>query len=130
MPYYVTRRLMDALNGAGKALSTSRVLVLGVAYKADIDDLRESPAIRIVELLAKKGADVVYHDPHVERFEAGGREIARVGLTTEELAAADAVLVVTAHRNVDYGLVAKEAALVLDTRNALEGLGASNVVRL
>jgi len=130
MPYYVVRRLMDALNEQGKALSTSRVLVLGVAYKADIDDMRESPAIRIVELLDVKGASVAYHDPYVADLKVGGRSVERVELTAQTVEAADAVLVITAHNGVDYALVADKAALVLDTRNALKGFEGAPIVRL
>jgi UDP-N-acetyl-D-glucosamine dehydrogenase len=130
MPYYVIDRLMDALNAHRKPLADSRVLVLGVAYKADIDDMRESPAIRIAELLLEKEADVVYHDPFVPSFAVSGTEIPSVDLTAETVAAADVVLVITAHSDVDYALVAREASLVLDTRNALEQYDGGNVVRL
>jgi len=119
MPYYVIRRLMDALNDQRRALSGSRILVLGVAYKADIDDMRESPAIKIVELLREKGADVIYHDPHVPAFDIGGVPVPHASLTAESVAAADAVLIVTDHKSVDYDLVVENARLVLDTRNVL-----------
>ncbi|MDZ4063951.1 MAG: nucleotide sugar dehydrogenase, partial [Coriobacteriia bacterium] len=130
MPYYVVQRLMDALNGHRKSLGGSRVLILGVAYKADIDDMRESPAIKIAELLLAKESDLVFHDPFVARFAVGGAEIPRVDLTAEEVAAADAILLVTDHSNVDYELVASSAALVLDTRNALRAYDGDNVARL
>jgi UDP-N-acetyl-D-glucosamine dehydrogenase len=130
MPYYVVRRLMDALNTAGKALSKSRILVLGVAYKSDIDDMRESPAIRITELLMHKGAEVIYHDPHVPTFEVNGTVLASSALTEQIVAESDAVLVVTAHRGVDYRLVADTAQLVLDTRNAMKGFESERIVRL
>ena len=130
MPYYVVQRLMNALNTRHKSLAGARVLVLGVAYKANIDDMRESPAIRITELLLDKRADVVYHDPFVPRFSVSGREVPSVQLTAEEVAAADAVLIVTNHRGVDYDLVAEKADLVLDTRNVLSGVGRENVVLL
>jgi UDP-N-acetyl-D-glucosamine dehydrogenase len=108
MPYYVIDRLMDALNAQRKPLADSKVLVLGVAYKAD----------------------VVYHDPFVPSFAVSGTEIPSVDLTAETVAAADVVLVITAHSDVDYALVAREASLVLDTRNALEQYDGGNVVRL
>ncbi|MCK8114598.1 nucleotide sugar dehydrogenase [Anaerosoma tenue] len=130
MPYYVIDRLMDALNAQRKPLADSKVLVLGVAYKADIDDMRESPAIRIAELLLEKEADVVYHDPFVPSFAVSGTDIPAVDLTAETVAAADVVLIITAHSDVDYALVAREASLVLDTRNALEQYDGGNVVRL
>lgn len=130
MPYYVVQRLMDAMNRQRKALAGSKVLVLGVAYKADIDDMRESPAIRIVELLREKEAEVVYHDPYVPRFAVAGTEIPKVDLTAETVAAADVVLIITAHKNLDYALVAESANLVLDTRNAMWQFDSPEVVRL
>lgn len=130
MPYYVVQRLMEVLNDQGKALSTSRVLMLGVAYKGDIDDVRESPAIRIAELLHEKCAEVVYHDPYVAEFKVGDETLSSCPLTAECLASADAVLVVTGHRSVDYQLVADNAKIVLDTRNAMKDIEGERVVRL
>jgi UDP-N-acetyl-D-glucosamine dehydrogenase len=130
MPYYVASRLMDALNAQCKALSGSRVLMLGVAYKPDIDDMRESPAIRVAELLVEKGAELVYCDPYVERFSAGGAEVPRVELTEAELKLADVALVITAHKVFDYGMVQRESRLVFDTRNSLWNHPGGNVVRL
>jgi len=130
MPYYVARRLMDALNRRGKSLSGSRVMVLGVAYKNDIDDLRESPAIKTAELLLDKGADVVYHDPFVEEFIVAGARLPSCALNAETVSNADAVLIITAHTGVDYELVARSANLVLDTRNAMNAHRGENVVRL
>ena len=130
MPYYVVTRLMEALNTQRKSLAGSRVLMLGVAYKGDIDDTRESPAIKIAELLSEKGAAVVFHDPYVPVFRAGGREVPSVELTAAELFAADSVLVVTDHRNIDYQLVVDSASLILDTRNALKAFDDDKVVRL
>ena len=129
MPYYVVRRLMDALNGQRKPLADARVLVLGVAYKADIDDVRESPAIKVAELLRDKSAEVVYHDPFVASFSAGGAPVPSVDLTAAEVAAADAVLLITDHRGIDYNLVVEHAQLVLDTRNVLKAHDKETVVR-
>ncbi len=130
MPYYVVRRLMDALNSQRKPLAGSRVMVLGVAYKADIDDMRESPAIKVAELLFEKEADVVYHDPHVPVFRANGHDVPRVCLTAEEVSAADAVVLVTGHEGVDYQLVVDNAQLMLDTRNTLARFESDNITRL
>ncbi len=130
MPYYVVQRLMDVLNDQGKALSTSRVLMLGVAYKGDIDDVRESPAIRIAELLREKCSEVIYHDPYVSKFKAGGETLESCALTAECVALADAVLVITGHSSVDYQLVADNAKVVLDTRNAMKDIESDRVVRL
>jgi UDP-N-acetyl-D-glucosamine dehydrogenase len=130
MPYYVVTRLMDALNTRRKSLAGARVLVLGVAYKNDIDDTRESPAIKVIELLLDKEADVSYHDPYVPEFPVGGRVLRSVDLTPEAIASADAVLVLTGHSNVDYAAVARGAQFVLDTRNALKDFPSEKVVRL
>ena len=130
MPYYVVERLTSALNTHRKPLAGSRVLILGIAYKANIDDMRESPAIKIAQVLLGKEADVVYHDPHVATFNVGGVDIPHVELTAEELAATDAVVVVTDHAIVDYQLVVEKSQLILDTRNALKSYADDKVVRL
>jgi UDP-N-acetyl-D-glucosamine dehydrogenase len=130
MPYYVVSRLMDALNNHHKSLAGSTVLMLGVAYKANIDDMRESPAIKITELLLAKGANLVYHDPHVPEYRVGGVSMTSAALTPELVADADAVLLVTDHGGVDYAMVADKAQLVLDTRNALCAFRDPKVVRL
>ena len=123
MPAFWVSKLQDALNDAGKALKGSRVLVLGVAYKKDIDDLRESPALEILSLLSQKGAAVRYHDPYVPEIADDGHTPAgavgrSVPLTDAELRAADAVLIVTDHSEIDYGRVGQLSQLVIDTRNA------------
>lgn len=105
-------------------------MVLGVAYKNDIDDLRESPAIKTAELLLEKGAEVCYHDPFVSEFVVQGEDIPSSGLDAESCGSADAVLIITAHSNVDYELVARFSDLVLDTRNALSAFEGENIVRL
>ena len=130
MPYYVVERLSRALNTHRKPLAGSRILVLGVAYKANIDDMRESPAIKIAELLLDAEADVVYHDPFVPAFSVRGVQVPSVQLTEDEVAKSDAVLVVTDHTNVDYHAVVRSAKLVLDTRNALKEFDSDKVVRL
>jgi UDP-N-acetyl-D-glucosamine dehydrogenase len=130
MPYYVVNRLMAALNEHRKPLAGSKVLMLGVAYKADIDDLRESPAIKVAKLLLKAGADLSYHDPYVPHFEADGRHLDSVELTPERLAGCEAVVIITNHSSVDYAMVAASAPLVLDTRNALNAFSADTIVRL
>jgi UDP-N-acetyl-D-glucosamine dehydrogenase len=130
MPYYVVTRLMEALNTQRKSLAGAKVLLLGVAYKRDIDDLRESPAIRIAELISQKGGAVVYHDAWVPEFIVGGESVPAIELTKEALSAVDAVVLVTDHSNVDYEAVLADAPLVLDTRNALDSYGSPKVVRL
>jgi UDP-N-acetyl-D-glucosamine dehydrogenase len=118
MPEYVVRKVARALNDDRKAVNGSRVLVLGVAYKKDIDDMRESPALDVMRLLEERGADVRYHDPFVPRFRENGHEFVGVALTREELAGSDAIVIVTDHSAVDYQMVADHATLVVDTRNA------------
>jgi len=130
MPYYVVNRLLDAMNDQRKALFGSKVLVLGVAYKADIDDMRESPAIKVASLIKTKGADIVYHDPWITEFIVDGKLVESVDLTAETLAEVDAVIIVTDHSNVDYQLVVDESKLILDTRNVLKSFNSPKVVRL
>jgi UDP-N-acetyl-D-glucosamine dehydrogenase len=125
MPRYVVQRTMEALNARGKAMKGARILVLGLAYKKDVDDMRESPSVRIIELLQERGAHVVYHDPHVPRVPRMRQhhlDMVSVPLTDEALASADAVLVATDHSSVDYARVVERAALVVDTRNACRGV--------
>lgn len=121
MPHYVVMRLMEALNDRGRALKGSKVLVLGLAYKKDVDDVRESPSFEVIELLEHKGAQVDYHDPFVPKtFKTRRHDLEMVSqpLTPEALASYDAVVIVTDHSNVDYAHVVKHARFVLDTRNA------------
>ncbi len=121
MPYYVVDRLMRALSDRHRPMRGARVLVVGAAYKADVDDMRESPSLKLMKLLMERGALVTYHDPHVTALtpEHGGLELASVELSAAELAAQDAVLVATAHTSVDYELIAQHAPLVIDTRNVM-----------
>lgn len=131
MPHYVVDKVQDALNGVGRALRGSRVLVLGVAYKRDIDDVRESPALDVMRLLEEKGAEVVYHDPYVEVLKGeGGEEKRSVALTADELSRADVVVITTDHTTVDYGWVVEHSRLVVDTRNATAGLDAPHIIGL
>jgi UDP-N-acetyl-D-glucosamine dehydrogenase len=119
MPMFWVRKLSEALNTQGKAVRGASVLVLGVAYKRDIDDIRESPALDIIRLLAGQGARVSYSDPHVPRFQEDGQEFRSVELTPAAVTAADCVMIVTDHSAVDYGMIKQRAKLVVDTRNAL-----------
>ncbi|HEX8775845.1 MAG TPA: nucleotide sugar dehydrogenase [Pyrinomonadaceae bacterium] len=128
MPEHVVTLVVDGLNDERKALNGSRVLLLGVAYKKDINDVRESPALSIIDRLRAKGAEVTYHDPFVEevRFddahtEGGGEALRSVELTDEELSRADCVVIVTDHSSIDYRRVVGLASLIVDTRNALSG---------
>jgi UDP-N-acetyl-D-glucosamine dehydrogenase len=119
MPVFWVRKVAEALNGAGRAVRGAKVLVLGVAYKRDIDDIRESPALDIIRLLEQQGAEVAYHDPHVAVFREDGREYRSVPLSRDALEAADCVMVVTDHSAIDFHLVKRHARLAVDTRRAL-----------
>jgi UDP-N-acetyl-D-glucosamine dehydrogenase len=130
MPYFCRSLVSQALNHhAQKAMKGSKILVLGVAYKPDISDMRESPAVKIVSLLQKAGAEVSYHDPHVPSFSEHGVELESVAL---EPAAYDCVVVVTDHSSIDYDALVEEAAVVVDLRNATgaKGTAAANVYKL
>jgi len=122
MPEFVVGKVGQALNRAGKAVNGSRVLVLGVAYKSDVDDVRESPALDIIRLLEAAGAEVEYHDPFVPRLEEDGRTWVGVPLTDEVLDAVDVAVIVTNHSAVDHTRVFERASIVVDSRNATRGL--------
>lgn len=138
MPEHVVRKVTAGLNLAGKALHGARVLVLGVAFKRDIDDARNSPAQRVIELLLDSGAEVEYHDPYVSTFRVGGTALHRSRMTLHStplaagLAAADAVVIITGHSNVDYAQVVAGCPVVVDAVNVTSALpaGAGRVIRL
>ena len=128
MPDHVVQLISDGLNDGRKAMNGSRILLLGVAYKRDIDDVRESPALSIIDRLRAKGAEVHYHDPFVKQIrfddahtEGGGDPLASEPLTDEALSAADCIVIVTDHSDIDYSRVCRLAPLIVDTRNALNG---------
>jgi UDP-N-acetyl-D-glucosamine dehydrogenase len=124
MPYYCRSRVSQALNhGAHKSLAGSRVLVLGVAYKADISDFRESPALKLIELLENAGATVAYHDAHVPALVSDGIDMSSAAL---EPAQYDAVVIATAHSGIDYAWLVEEAQLVVDLRNATGRAGVTS----
>jgi UDP-N-acetyl-D-glucosamine dehydrogenase len=128
MPYYVVERLAEAVDRSGRAFSGSRILMLGAAYKKNVDDMRESPSLKLIELIEARGALVDYHDPHIPELPptrkhgplAGRRSIA---LTPESIGGYDAVLVATDHDNVEYRLVSDHARLIVDTRNVFAKAG-------
>ena len=131
MPEYCAQRAMGALNERKKAMNGAKVLVLGVAYKQDIDDYRESPALRVIESLRKLGAQVSFYDPYVETYRYQGREERRIpALDEEALRAADLVVVTTAHTCVDYDFVAEHADLIFDTKNALKNVQKRDNIRV
>jgi UDP-N-acetyl-D-glucosamine dehydrogenase len=122
MPYHVVERIVEALNDLEKGLKGARILVLGAAYKRDVDDVRESPALKIMELLMERGAQVDYHDPYVPALHKMRHydysQMRSVPLTPKNLSLADCVVIVTDHSAYAYQMIAKHAPLLLDTRNA------------
>jgi UDP-N-acetyl-D-glucosamine dehydrogenase len=129
MPHFVVDKVQNALNDHTKPLKGSRVHIMGVAYKRDIDDVRESPALDIIHLLVKRGAKVTYSDPFVPKLKADGMEMEAV-CECEGLAQADCVVIVTDHKAFNYGRIVDQSKLVVDTRNALKGMESPKIVRL
>jgi UDP-N-acetyl-D-glucosamine dehydrogenase len=134
MPRYVVGRILESMNDRGKTLKGSRVLVLGAAYKPDIDDVRESPALDVIALLKKKGAKVEYHDPYIPRIhhEGEGWQMDSITDLMKAVQEADAIIIVTNHSSYDYAAILRQAKFVFDTRNALGKLAPNDpkVVRL
>lgn len=132
MPRFAVNKVQDALNSVEKSVKGSRILVLGVAYKPDIDDLRESPALDVIHLLKQKGADVRYHDPYIPSFRHDGWGMQSVSDLMTEVKAADCVVIVTNHNSYDYPAILNAASLIVDTRNALgeSGKASQKVVKL
>jgi len=130
MPYFVVENIVEAMSQQGKALRGSRVLVLGLAYKRDIDDLRESPALTIIELLQKRGAHVEYNDPFFPTVGQGRKYALNMTCTPlDRIPEFDGVVIVTDHSQYDYAGIVRQAKLVVDTRNATRGIGAPHIVR-
>ncbi len=130
MPYHVVSRVREALNSRRKSVRGSRVLVLGVAYKADIDDVRESPSLDILDILEKEGAKVSFCDPYLDSIHHAGRKLKGVPFRASTLRSADCVVIATAHKVFDYTLVARQAKTIVDSRNALKGRRTRGVFRL
>lgn len=132
MPRYVVAKVQDALNDQAKPLKGSSVLVIGAAYKPDVDDIRESPALDIIGLLRQKGAEVDYHDPYIPKITHDDWFLESVPDFIEVASTADCVVIVTNHTTYDYPQILEKAQLIIDTRNALGdgGRSDSRVVRL
>jgi len=125
MPYYVVRKTIDALNDHGKSIKGAKILILGLAYKKDVDDVRESPSLKLIELLLEYGAQVDYNDPHVPAMKKMRKykfPMKSVPLTAECLKKYDCLLVSTDHSAYDYDFIARHSALVVDTRNAMKAV--------
>jgi len=130
MPYHVIFRILEFLNNRGKSLNGAKILVLGVAYKKDVEDTRESPALKIIQLLREKGAEVSYNDPYVSQIHMPAGGMKSVELSGECLASVDCVVIATDHSCYDMGEVVARAKLVFDTRGVTSGLKQDNIVRL
>jgi UDP-N-acetyl-D-glucosamine dehydrogenase len=130
MPAYVASRIGDALNDAGKAVRGADILVLGVAYKVDVGDIRESPAIKVMTHLHRRGANVSFHDPYVEAVNVNGDVLRRSQLTRKAISGSDCVAILTPHSGFDFEWIAAHSRLIFDARNAYSNGRRDNVVRL
>lgn len=131
MPHYVVDRIIAALNENKKALKGSKIFVIGITYKKDINDMREAPSFAIINSLVEKEAKVQYYDPLIPSFEVDGLKLKSVDLTKDSVASSDCVVIVTDHSSMDYKLIADNASIILDTRNALRAFkGRKNIVTL
>ncbi|HVV43954.1 MAG TPA: UDP binding domain-containing protein, partial [Bryobacteraceae bacterium] len=128
MPHFVVDKVQNALNDAGKAVKGARIHVMGVAYKRDIEDVRESPALDVLLLLKRRGAIVSYSDPHVAHLRADGLEMEAA--PEDSAAAADCVVIITNHSAFNYQALVDRASLIVDARNALKGFVSEKIVRL
>jgi UDP-N-acetyl-D-glucosamine dehydrogenase len=133
MPYFVVQKVADALNGVEKSIKGSKILVLGAAYKKDVDDIRESPSVKIITLLQDKGAVISYHDPYIpvirDMRDYPGLEMSGVKLTKDILAGSDCVLLLTDHSCFDHEMIMYYSPLIIDTRNAFKKYNSSKVVK-
>lgn len=130
MPRHVVSKVSEALNLEGKAVRNARILILGMAYKRDINDLRESPSLEVYRLLKLQGAEIDFHDPHVGGFKEGDEVVKGKVLTGTSLAGYDCVVLATNHTAFDYQWIAEHAQLIVDTRNAFKGIQAPHILRL
>jgi UDP-N-acetyl-D-glucosamine dehydrogenase len=131
MPGYVVQMIVDALNDREKAVRGARILVLGVAYKANVADTRDSPALEIIDTLRRKGASVGYHDPHVASLRIDGASLQALAWDHLDLKAWDVIVILTAHDGYDWKRIVQEGALIIDTRNATAGIESTvSVLRL
>ncbi len=130
MPYYVTSRILEVLNTRGKSLKEAKVLVLGVTYKKDVGDTRESPSLKLIQLLREKGAKVDYNDPYIPTVQLGQDTLVSVELADGNLALADCVVIATAHSCYDYQYIVSKSSLIFDTRGITKGFTSKNIFRL
>lgn len=130
MPEYIVQRIVDVLNTHSKSVKGAKILILGVAYKKDIEDLRESPALRVIELLLEKKAKVSYHDPYISEIKENNTRLKSIKLEKKVTGNYDCVVILTDHSCYDLKAIARESKLVFDTRGCTVGIIADNVIRL
>jgi UDP-N-acetyl-D-glucosamine dehydrogenase len=130
MPYYVAEKVFEALRLVGVSACKANVIILGMAFKKDVADTRNSPAMKVMSLLSREVAMVRYNDPYVERIEVNGQTVKSIALSPQALSDADCVLIATDHSSYDYAWIVKNAKIVVDTRNATRGLGGGRVLKL
>jgi len=130
MPYFVTNKIIDGLNGFRKSVNGSKILVLGVAYKKDIDDIRESPALDIIKILKEKGAEVIFNDPNVPFIKTDELKMSSVVIDEELLKKMDCVVITTDHSGYNWEWITENANLIVDTRNATRGINKEKIIRL
>ncbi|HSW35288.1 MAG TPA: nucleotide sugar dehydrogenase [Candidatus Limnocylindrales bacterium] len=130
MPQHVVERAMEILNDTGKPIRGTNIMLLGMAYKRDIGDLRESPALKVARLLADRGAVLTYHDPYIPKVDEKGLTLCSIDLNPQNLAIQDLVIITTDHSNLDYRMVVEHASSIFDTRNATKGLESLKIIRL
>lgn len=130
MPEYIVERIVGALNTRRKSVKGAKILILGVAYKKDIEDMRESPALRVIELLIEKKAIIQYHDPYIQNIKEGNRRLKSIKLEGKVLSYYDCVVIVTDHSCYDLKSVVKDSKLVFDTRGCTVGIDSTNIIRL
>ena len=128
MPRFVVERVVDALNSKGKAMRGAKILVLGIAYKPNVDDIRETPAAEVITLLMDRGGEISYHDPHVPEFPSMRKyeiKLSSRELTADEVRRSDCIVIITDHEAIDWRLVNENASLIVDTRDAMARAGYS-----
>jgi UDP-N-acetyl-D-glucosamine dehydrogenase len=130
MPYYVVLRIMEALSAAGKSLNGARVFILGVTYKKDTEDIRESPSLKLIQLLHEKGAEVIYHDPYIQKISLIQGSLTSIELTKANLSLADCVVIATDHSCYNMDEVIANSKLIFDARGVTRGLENDNIIRL
>jgi UDP-N-acetyl-D-glucosamine dehydrogenase len=130
MPEFVLNRMIQLLNERNKSLSNSKILIVGITYKKDVADIRESPALEVASLLLTQGADLMFHDPLIQQVSIQGKHLNRVGLEIEILRECDIIVILTDHTGVNYGRLAKYGTLIFDTRNAIKNIKAPHIIKL